>query len=214
MLVDDHQMVRSGLKAVIEESGKVKVICEAESGEEALEKIDKNKDLDMVITDISMSGMTGIELAKHLSESNSDLSVLILSIHEEEEYIIDAVNAGAMGYITKNAQKEEFCFAISRIHKGMMHYSSSLTDILAKQILRNNKREDIIVSKKITEREMEVLQLIIKGLSNKEIADQLILSKRTIDNHRFHLMKKLGAKNTADIVRISYEIQLVKSGQH
>ncbi|UKN01597.1 response regulator transcription factor [Paracrocinitomix mangrovi] len=209
MLVDDHQVVRNGLKALIEKDNEIIVSSEAESGEEALEKVKFSEELDLIITDMSMPGMSGIELTKRLKESYANLGVLILSMHEDEEYIMDALNAGAMGYLTKDAPTDEIYSAITSISKGKMHYSSSLTDILARQIIRKNKREDVLESKNITEREMEVLQLIIKGLSNKEIAEELIVSKRTVDNHRFNLMRKMGAKNTADIVRIAYENQLV-----
>lgn len=208
MLVDDHQVVRNGLKALIEKNDKILVHCEADHAEEAIKLLD-DTEVDLIITDMSMPGISGIELTKELKNSHPDLGVLILSMHDDEEYIMDALNAGAMGYLTKDAPTHEIYSAIESISSGKMHYSSSLTDILAKQIIRKNKREDTLESKSITEREMEVLQLIIKGFSNKEIAEQLIVSKRTIDNHRFNLMKKLGAKNTADIVRIAFENELV-----
>ena len=210
MLVDDHQVVRSGLKALItEDSKEIEVICEANSGEEALSMIANGQSLHVVVTDMTMPGISGIELTKHLKESHPEIGVLILSMHEDDEYIIDAINAGAMGYITKDAQKDELYQAINRIYKGKMHYSSSLSNILARQITQKNKQENTLSSYKITDREMHVLKLIVKGLSNKEIATELTVSKRTIDNHRFNLMKKMGAKNTADIVRISYEDQLI-----
>lgn len=208
MLVDDHQVVRKGLKALIESENGVQVICEASSGEEGLKNIDECSP-DLVITDMSMPGISGIELTKQLKNSHPDLGVLVLSMHDDEEYIMDALNAGAMGYLTKDAPTEEIHEAINRVATGKMYYSSSLTDILARQIIRKSKREDILESKNMTEREMEVLQLIIKGFSNKEIADKLIVSKRTVDKHRSNLMKKLDAKNTADIVRIAYESKLV-----
>lgn len=208
MLVDDHQVVRKGLKALIESENEIQVICEASSGEEGLKSIDECAP-DLVITDMSMPGISGIELTKQLKKSHPYLGVLLLSMHDDEEYIMDALNVGAMGYLTKDAPTEEIQEAISRVASGKMYYSSSLTDILARQIILKSKREVILESKNITEREMEVLQLIIKGFSNKEIADKLIVSKRTVDKHRSNLMKKLDAKNTADIVRIAYESKLV-----
>lgn len=213
MLVDDHKMVRKGLKALIEQDNEIRVLCEAESGEDALSTLKNDLGLNLVVIDISMPGISGLELTEHLNEIYPELGILILSMHEDEEYIIDALNAGAHGYVTKDVSSEEFCTAINRIATGKRHYSSSLTDILAGQIIRKNKKENLLSAKKITDREQEVLQLIIKGMSNKEIAEELYVSKRTVDNHRFHLMRKMGAKNTADIVRISFEKQLFTSDE-
>lgn len=212
MLVDDHQVVRKGLKAIIDEkSDEIKVVCEAKSGEEAINEIKRGRSLDLAVVDMSMPGMSGIELTKYLKDSNADIGVLIFSIHEDEEYIVDALNAGAMGYLTKNATSNEIYTAITSIYDGKMYYASSLSDILARQILRKNKREAVLDSKNITEREREILQLIVKGLSNKEIAEELIVSKRTVDNHRSNLMRKMRAKNTADIVRIAILEELINN---
>ena len=168
MLVDDHQVVRSGLKSLIVENSKdIEVVCEANSGEEALNIIIKTRNIDLIITDMTMPNMSGIELTKCLKKSHPNLGVLILSMHDDDEYILDALNAGAMGYITKDASKEELIEAINRIFKGKMYYSSSLTDILARQIKQDRNQKESISSSNITDREMEVLQLIVKGLSNK-----------------------------------------------
>lgn len=210
MLVDDHEMVRNGLKALIEKESDFDVVCEASCGEAALKIIsnEANFDIDVVISDISMPEMSGIAFAQQLKEHQPEIGVIIFSMHKEDAYVLDALNAGANGYLTKNATNVEFCSAIKKVSCGEMHYSSAVTDILANQIIRKNRSEAHLNSKNITRREMEVLQHIINGLSNKEIAEKLFVSKRTVDNHRFHLMKKMGAKNTADIVRIAIENEL------
>lgn len=210
MLVDDHNVVRKGFKMLIEKNNNIKVVCEAGSGEEALNKVIKKDDLDLVIIDISLPGMSGIELAKKLKETHPKINILMLSMHDDEEYVNAALNFGAMGYLTKNAATEELIEAIINISKGVMHYSSSLAGILVNQIVKKNTRENSITSKNITERELEVLQLIINGYSNKEIGKKLFVSKRTIENHRSNLMSKMGAKNTADIVRIACKDHLVE----
>ena len=209
MLVDDHQVVRKGLKALIEKEDMIVAVCEASSGQETLNLIPIERP-NLIVSDMTMEGMSGVDLTRAVKDKYPEIGVLILSMHNDEEYIMDALNAGAMGYLTKDAPTDEILSAIANISNGKMHYCSSLTDILARQIIRKNKQENTVESKRITEREIEVLQLIIKGFSNKEIADKLIVSKRTVDNHRFNLMKKLSANNTADIVRIAYENDLVK----
>ena len=210
MLVDDHNLVREGFKMLIEKNNKIKVVCEVGSGEAALNKVIKKDDLDLVIIDISLPGMSGIELAKKLKETHPKINILMLSMHDDEEYVNAALDFGAMGYLTKNAATEELIEAIINISKGVMHYSSSLAGILVNQIVKKNTRENSITSKNITERELEVLQLIINGYSNKEIGKKLFVSKRTIENHRSNLMSKMGAKNTADIVRIACKDHLVE----
>jgi DNA-binding NarL/FixJ family response regulator len=208
MLVDDHKLVRKGIKALIEKENKLISITEADSAENALELLSISLP-NIIITDLSMPGMSGINLITEVKKIYPEIGVLVLSMHNDKDYIMDALDAGAMGYLTKDAPPEEIIEAINNLSIGKMYYSSSLTDILARQIIRTNKGEELVKSIKITIREIEVLQLIIKGLSNKDIADELVLSKRTIDNHRSNLMKKMGAKNTADIVRLAYVNNLV-----
>lgn len=208
LIVDDHDVVRRGIKSLIENQTGINIVGEASSAEEALDLIPELAP-DLVISDLSMTGMTGIDLTIKIKESYPNVFVLILSMHNDEEYILDALNAGAMGYLTKDVPKEEFLAALESLSEGKMHYSSSLTDILARQLLKKSKKEEETDAKGITERELEIINLIVKGYSNKEIADKLYVSKRTVDNHRFNLMKKLGAHNTADIVRISFLKNLV-----
>ncbi len=208
MLVDDHKLVRKGIKSLIKKANKFISIIEADSAEEALELLTKSLP-DIIVTDLSMSGMSGINLINEVRNIYPEISVLVLSMHNDEDYIMDALNAGAMGYLTKDIPPEEILEAINNLSIGKMYYSSSLTDILARQIIRKTKREENIKIVKITIREIEVLKLIVGGLSNKEIADKLILSKRTVDNHRVNLMRKIGAKNTADIVRLAFVNNLV-----
>jgi len=203
LLVDDHQVVRKGIKALIETNVNINVVGEASSAEEAFELI-QSKNPNMIISDMSLPGMSGIQLTLKVKENFPEIGVLILSMHNDDEYILDALNAGAMGYLTKDSPTEEITSAIANISAGKMYYSNSLASILATEFVRKNKKVDSLESIGITERELDVLVLIVEGLSNKEIADKISVSKRTVDNHRFNLMRKLGAKNTADVVRLSF----------
>lgn len=201
MIVDDHDVVRAGLKLLIKPSENVDLVADVENAEKALELIDKVAP-NVVISDISMPNTNGIDFTKILKKNYPDISVIILSMHNDDEYVVEALEAGAMGYLPKDSNDEEIINAINTVANGKMYYSSSISDVFAKKILRNNKVQDEI--EKLTERELEVLHLIVEGYSNKEIAEKLFVSKRTVDNHRTNFMKKISANNTADIVRIAF----------
>lgn len=207
MIVDDHKVVRTGLKMLFKNDKNVKVVAEAKDGEDALKEIKRLKP-DVVITDISMPNMNGIQFTTKVKETHPEVKVLVLSMHNDDDYILDALDAGAMGYLTKDTSEDEIIKAIHSIANEQMYYSSSISSILAKKLLIKSKILD--TTERLTERELEVLDLIVNGFSNKEIASKLFVSKRTIDNHRTNIMKKIDAKNTADIVRIAYQNNLVK----
>ncbi len=207
LIVDDHKVVRAGIRLLFQTDNEVNVVGETEDGEKAIELV-KKLHPDVVITDVSMPNMSGIQLTKKLKEEHPNVKVLIISMHNDDDYIIDALEAGAMGYITKDSNDDEIINAVHSISNDKMYYGSSISDVFAKKILKQNKSANEI--EKLTERELEVLELIVLGMSNKEIANKLFVSKRTIDNHRTNCMRKIGANNTADIVRIAYQNNLVK----
>jgi len=200
LLIDDHQIVRRGVKNLLKGEDEIEIIGEAENAEAVMEILE-NVTPDVILSDITLPGISGIDLIHVLKEKFPQISVLMFSMHSEDEYIIDALNAGAKGYIPKVVDQFEIVKAIKEVSKGEMYYNNLVSGALARQIysLRNNENSDNTLSN----REVEVLNFIVEGLNNKEIADKLIISKRTVDNHRANLMKKLGARNTADIVRIA-----------
>lgn len=207
LIVDDHKVVRAGIRLLFQTDNEVNIVGETEDGEKAIELV-KKLHPDVVITDVSMPNMSGIQLTKKLKEEHPNVKVLIISMHNDDDYIIDALEAGAMGYITKDSNDDEIINAVHSISNDKMYYGSSISDVFAKKILKQNKSANEI--EKLTERELEVLELIVLGMSNKEIANKLFVSKRTVDNHRTNCMRKIRANNTADIVRIAYQNNLVK----
>lgn len=207
LVVDDHNVVRNGLKLLFQDEEAFEVVADASNGEDALLAVEKYQP-DVVITDVSMPGMNGIELTKLIMKDWPEVNVLVLSMHNEDEYVLDSLSAGAMGYIPKDSDEIEIKNAVINISKGKMYYSSSLSDILAKKLIKKVKNKD--VEEKLTERETEVLGLIVNGYINKEIASLLNVSKRTVDNHRTNLMRKIDARNTADIVRVALLKELVQ----
>ncbi len=207
VIADDHQIVRNGLVALFENEETIDVVGEAHDGAEALELV-TTLNPDIVISDISMPKLSGIQLAEKIASVSEEVSVLILSMHNDQDYILDALNAGARGYLPKDADEYEIIAAVKNLAKGKMFFSSSISDVLATRILKKNV--PVEKEEKLTQRELEVLGFIVDGFSNKEIAEQLKVSKRTVDSHRSNLMEKLKANNTADIVRIAFRKDLVE----
>lgn len=205
ILVDDHTVVRKGLKSSIVNNS-VEIVHDVSSGEEALDFLAKNE-IEMVITDISMSGISGLELCKTIRASYPQTKVLILSMHKDKDYVVNAFKAGAMGYLTKDADESEFYAAIEMISSGKKFLSPFVSEILASQLLNDDPDTQ---PEKLTSREIEILTKIVSGLSNKQIADDLFISARTVDTHRTNMMRKLGAKNAAELVRIALTNKLVR----
>ncbi|MCV9386508.1 response regulator transcription factor [Reichenbachiella ulvae] len=207
ILADDHVIVRNGIKILLESNGDVDVIAEASNGEEALEKARLLKP-DILISDIKMPIMNGIEATAKLKEYAPETKALILSMHDDEEYIIKSIESGAAGYLLKDTTKEEFSKALHAVLDGQKYFSGDISNILVNSYLnikdgkpvsnRNNQPEN---DYHITKREKQILQLVYEGNSNKDIAEQLGKSVRTIETHRFNIMKKLGVSNITELIR-------------
>lgn len=212
LIVDDHKVVRRGLILLIKEHEEITEVFEAANGVEALEIIKQNVP-DIVLTDITMPEMNGIELTREIAMNYPNIKVLVLSMHQDEEYILNALDAGAMGYVAKDSDEKDIHDAITDLLLGNMYYSGSVSHVLAKSLLNNraNKSRDPEKDneERLTARELEVLTYIVNGYSNKEIGNILSISNRTVDTYRNNTIKKLGARNTADLVRIAMNNKLV-----
>ena len=207
LLADDHSIVRKGISLVLENDDQIEIVGQASDGKEALKMV-KELSPDVLVADISMPEINGIELTRLINEQESDTHTLILSTHFEEEYILKSFDSGASGYLPKDADEDEVINAIHTIAGGEVYYTPEVSQVLAQSVIKKNKKE-LGANKELTEREIEVLQLVVEGLSNKEIADKLFISVRTVDTHRRNLMEKLEAKNTAELVRKAFEKKLV-----
>ncbi|GGZ29077.1 DNA-binding response regulator [Echinicola pacifica] len=205
VLADDHMVVRSGIKNLLENEGEVTVIGEASNGEEALEVVQEVKP-DLLIIDIRMPVMNGLEATKKLNSLDQGIKALILSMHDDEDYILQSIESGASGYLLKDTSKEEFMKAIRTIHQGGQYFSGDISQVLVKSYLNNQgtKTPKTVLSSNqydITKREKQILKMISDGISNKEIADQLGKSIRTIETHRFNIMKKLKVNNVVELLK-------------
>lgn len=203
LIADDHDIVRFGIVTVLNASTQVDVVGEVANGEEALQAFTSIRP-DVCLLDISMPGMSGIETATEIRKQHPDAAILILTMHENEEYLNQAIKAGASGYILKQSSIKELVAAIQEVHNGKTVFSEPIAKLMADQYVRqaisghSSKQSDAI---RLTRREKEITKLIADGKTSQEIADVLFISPRTVEAHRANLMQKLGLKNTAALVR-------------
>jgi DNA-binding NarL/FixJ family response regulator len=200
LLADDHSIVRRGLRSLIETQPDLKVVAEAGDGLEALKLCDEHQP-DAVILDVAMPKLNGIEVAERLQKMQRAPSVLILSMHADESYIIRALAAGARAYLLKDATDEDLIPALRAVAAGKPFFSPSVTGVLIEDYVRQLQARGLTDSYHLlTDREREVLQLLAEGRSNKEVAALLDVGVSTVETHRANLMQKLNLHNTAEIV--------------
>jgi two-component system, NarL family, invasion response regulator UvrY len=206
-IADDHSIVRAGLRRIVEESGDMEVIAEASDGKEALLQIQKEQP-DVAVIDISMPGLDGLEVTAQLHAGYPKLPVIILTMHEEEQYVIRAIEAGAMGYITKRSVPEQLVNAIRKVHAGSRYLSAEATDLLALRVARGAQGQSPLDS--LSTRELQVLRRLAMGHTNREIASAYGISIKTVDTYRFRLLKKLNLRNNAELSRFAIQNRLVE----
>ena len=227
MLVDDHSIVRDGIRLLLEQADGLEIIDEANDGEEALDKLKThhsertdalatgkaNTLPDLVLMDISLPGMSGIQTTQVISRLYKGVRVLMLSMHNNEDYILRSVEAGAYGYILKDSSSDEMIKAIRTIASGEKYYSSPVASIILsgymQQLKKGDKRSRTERQSKLSNKEKEILQFLVDGMSSREIAEKLQLSVRTVDNHRANMMRRLQVRNAAELVRMAVEDKLI-----
>lgn len=195
MLVDDHPLVRDGLRARLEAVSHFRVVAEADSGAEALALAGSTR-IDLVLMDITMRDGSGIEATARLYANYPDIAVLILSMHDKLEYVTQAIQAGARGYVLKDAPGKDIVLAIDTVMAGGIYYSAAVARQLARPAAQDNQ---------LTLREQEVLRHIANGESNKQIARELDLSVRTVETHRLNIKRKLGIEGQAELIKFAVQ---------
>jgi len=200
LLADDHGVVRKGLRFLLDRQPGVEIVGEANDGREAV-RIAAATDPDIVIMDIAMPMLNGIEATAQMVKRNPRVGVIILSMHSDEDYLLSALNAGAKGYLLKDSAEVDLVRAIQAVSKGTPFFSPEIAKTMLEDYMRFLQQRNLQDSYDLlTEREKEVLQLLAEGKSNKEVATILDVSVYTVDTHRTHLMQKLNLHNTAEIV--------------
>lgn len=202
LIADDHIIIRNGLKLMLSKNPKFKIVAEVSSGQEAIDYIDNNSnDIDVVLMDIDMPVVNGIEATKTITKNHPNIKILALSMHDEEVYITSMIDAGATGYILKQADVYEISQAIESTALGKKFYSNEVSITIINSLHKKSQDK----GNELSVREMEILSLIAAGLTNKEVGEKLFISARTVESHRRNILDKLDFKNTAEMIRYAIE---------
>jgi len=206
ILADDHALIREGFKRLLIEREQpfIELVGEAENGKELVEMVSKTQP-DLVLTDIKMPLLSGLDALKQIKERNHEVKVIILTMHEESEYIKQAIKSGADGYISKNIEKAELEKAIKTVYNGAKYFSATINGILLAHVTDQQQIEQTDISP----RETEVLKLVAEGFSTKQIAAQLDISDRTVETHRVNMLKKLRVGNTAELIKKAAHLKII-----
>lgn len=207
MIADDHSMIREGVKNLLELDGDIQVIAEAVDGEDCLEKLQLVKP-DVLLLDINMPKKNGLEVLKSLKSRRSKLKVLVLTVHNETEYLMKAVDIGVNGYVLKDSESAELKKAIFTVADGETYIQPSLIPALNAKMIETNKDAEKI--KSLTKRELDVLKLLAVGMFNKEVGKRLEISERTVKNHVSNIFKKLGVTDRTQAAVFAIRNNLVQ----
>ncbi|HDJ28523.1 MAG TPA: response regulator transcription factor [Proteobacteria bacterium] len=207
LLADDHSIVRAGLARIIVESGDMEVMAEAADGRETIDLVQK-KVPDVVVLDISMPGLDGLEVADRLLSLHPGLPIIILTMHEEEQYVLRAVEIGVMGYVTKRSAPEQLVAAIRKVYGGSRYLSDEAVEMLALRMASGSQGQSPLDS--LSTRELQVLRQLALGQTNREIAASYHISVKTVDTYRFRLLKKLNLRNNAELSLFAIQNHLIE----
>ncbi|MBK6966621.1 MAG: response regulator transcription factor [Bacteroidales bacterium] len=212
LLVDDHTIVRDGIKALLTGQDDITIAGEASNGRDLLSLI-KTTRADIILLDISLPDYSGIELCEIVRREYPGIYVLFLSMYNTEEYIFNAIKAGAQGYLPKNISQSELLLAIRSVSQGTEYFSESISNIILKSYIKKAKDkepENLNQDNHLSKRELEILKLFAEGLPNPEIAERLFISTRTVESHKNHIMQKLNLKSTVDLVKFAIKHQIIE----
>jgi len=206
VLTDDHALVRSGIRRLLEDSNQVSIIGEAESGEEGV-RLAQELNPDVILMDVNMPGIGGVEACRRILQRNPKQKIIVLTIHNEQTFPKRMLEIGARGYLTKECGFEEMLSAINQVYKGSAYIAPSIAQQLALSLLPGNEHNPI---DRLSRREFQVMLMISHGLTNAEISDKLCLSPKTVSTYRLRLLEKLGAQNEVDLIKIAVEQGMVE----
>jgi DNA-binding NarL/FixJ family response regulator len=201
LIADDHSMIRDGVKTLLSKNKDLEVAGEASSGHDAVEKYFELKP-DLLILDISMPDMSGMEVAQRILGERPDAKIIILSMYDDEDYISRCMEHGVKGYVVKNETSEELDYAVKTVLKGQSYFSSQVQQAIFEKYSHTvTKKKETKPEVRLTSREIEIVKLISDGFTSQQMADRLFISPRTVETHRANLMKKTGVKNSIELVK-------------
>lgn len=200
LLADDHQVFRDGIASILEDIEDMSLIAQAKDGREVLDQLQEHQP-DLILMDITMGDTSGIDTTRLVKEKYPAINILVLSMHAEKEYILKVLEAGATGYLLKDAGTAEMLTAVRTVAKGNTYYSQSVSSVIIQHLTNPQQSKKEKKGIPLTKRELEVLRLIAEEYTNPEIAKELFISIRTVDTHRRNLLEKLQVKNTAGLVK-------------
>ncbi len=207
LLADDHSIVRAGLRRLVEESQDMEVVAEAADGKKAIQQVHKTRP-DVAVVDISMPDMDGLEVVSQLQSVYPKLPIIILTMYEEEQYVVRAFEAGAMGYLTKKSAPEQLVKAIRKVYAGYRFLTDEAAELLALRVARGAGGRSLLDS--LSMRELQVLRRLALGHTNREIAESYHISIKTVDTYRSRLLKKLDLRNNAELSRFAIQNKLIE----
>lgn len=203
-LADDHKLFRDGLKSIINSSELYEIAFDVDNGDDVFTHLKIHTDVKTVLVDISMPGLSGIEVVQQAKEQFPDVKFIILTMHDDGQYVVQSVRSGAHGYLLKNVDEEELLLAIRTVVSGKKYFNSEISELMYTNMA--NVEEP---TKQLSTRETEVLQLVANGETTKIIADKLCISTRTVETHRVNMMKKLNVQNTAELIKKASSLNLL-----
>ncbi|MGV8114595.1 MAG: response regulator [Lentimicrobium sp.] len=212
IIADDHTIVRDGIKALLSEQEDIVIIGEASNGSELFRLLSLTT-ADIILLDISMPDLSGIEICERLRTDFPQIKVLFLSMYTTEEYIFNAIKAGAHGYLPKNISQPELLEAIRSISQGREYFNETISNIILKSYInkaKNAETENDIREHSLSKRELEVLRLFAEGFSNSEIGTRLFISPRTVESHKNHIMQKINLKSPVDLIKFAIKNHIVE----
>jgi DNA-binding NarL/FixJ family response regulator len=209
LLADDHELVRDGLKLVLDSQPDLEVVAVAGDGAEAVE-LGLSDEIDLAVLDVSMPRRTGLQAARELQRHRPDLHILMLSVHDNEQYFFEALKAGASGYVLKSAANRDLIEACRATMRGEPFIYPPAASALIRDYLERAERGEETPTDPLTPREQEVIKQIAEGLSSEEIAEILVISKKTVDRHRANILEKLGMRNRVELTRYAIKRGLVE----
>jgi DNA-binding NarL/FixJ family response regulator len=210
IIADDHAMIRNGVRALLSKNKDWIVVSEANNGAETLAMYAKHKP-DLVILDISMGDMSGMEVTEKILSCDANAKVLILSMYDDEDYISKCIESGVKGYVVKNESGNELEYAVKTVLNGQTYFSQHVQQVIFQKFSSHVGKPKVVEPDlKLTTREIEIIKLISEGLTSHEMAEKLFISPRTVETHRANLIKKTGVKNSVELIRKMEKIGIIK----